>query len=251
MILKWIPVYNPWHIQIFSLAWFPELCIFFKSTCLTHGSPFLKIFTCPTSKISFFQYQIIYDLEEKFVQIYLPHGQFYLPRAIGQWDMSSLVLIWIWHLLLLFYVFAERSEGQIELCLKSGGGLQREKWIISRHDSEKSCTDSKSLHHRWRDQLFMWRSRYSEIFISTYIPTYKGNSLWKSLYNHRCYFGFTFEVRFCHVISLICIAISEIGNANSQVSKPNVLMRWFSQLISVSLGGFDANCTDNISTLQN
>ena len=97
----------------------------------------------------------------------------------------------------------------------------------------------------------MWRLRYSEIFISTYIPTYKGNSLRKSLHNHRCYFGFTFEVRFCPVISLICIAISEIGNANSQVGKPNALMRWFSQLISVSLGGSDANCTDNISTLQN
>ena len=97
----------------------------------------------------------------------------------------------------------------------------------------------------------MWRSRYSEIFISTYIPTYKGNSLRKSLHNHRCYFGFTFEVRFCHVISLICIAISDIGNANYQVSKPNALMRWFWQLICVSLGGFDANCTHNISTLQN
>ena len=97
----------------------------------------------------------------------------------------------------------------------------------------------------------MWRSRHSEIFRSTYIPTYKGNSLRKSLHNHRCYFGFTFEVRFRHVISLICIAISEIGNANSQVSKPNALMRWFSQLICVSLGGFDANCTHTISTLQN
>ena len=97
----------------------------------------------------------------------------------------------------------------------------------------------------------MWRSRYWEIFISTYIPTYKGNSLRKSLHNHHCYFGFSFEVKFCHVISFICIPISEIGNANSQVSKPNALMRWFSQLISVSLGGFDANCTDNISTLQN
>ena len=97
----------------------------------------------------------------------------------------------------------------------------------------------------------MWRSRHSEIFRSTYIPTYKGNSLRKLLHNHRCYFGFTFEVRFRHVISLICIAISEIGNANSQVSKPNVLMRWFSQLICVSLGGFDANCTHTISTLQN
>ena len=115
----------------------------------------------------------------------------------------------------------------------------------------KSCTYSKYLHHLWRDELFMWRSRYSEIFISTYIPTYKGNSLRKSLHHHRCYFGFTFEVRSCHVISLICIAISEIGNANSQVSKPNALMRWFSQLLCVSLGGFDANCTHNISTLQN
>ena len=53
------------------------------------GSPFLKIFTCPTSKICFFQYQIIYDLEEEILQIYLPDGQFYLPRAVGQWDMSS------------------------------------------------------------------------------------------------------------------------------------------------------------------
>ena len=53
------------------------------------GSPFLKIFTFPTSKICFFQYQIIYDLEEKIIQIYLPDGQFYLPRAVGQWDMSS------------------------------------------------------------------------------------------------------------------------------------------------------------------
>ena len=53
------------------------------------GSPFLKIFTCLTSKICFFQYQIIYDLEEKFVQIYLPDGQFYLPRAIGQWNTDS------------------------------------------------------------------------------------------------------------------------------------------------------------------
>ena len=97
----------------------------------------------------------------------------------------------------------------------------------------------------------MWRSRYSEIFISTYIPTYKGNSLRKSRHNHRCYLGFTFEVRFCHVINLICVAISEIVNANSQVSKPNALMRWFSQLICVSQGGFDANCTHNISTLQN
>ena len=33
----------------------------------------------------------IYDLEENFVQIHLPEWQFYLPYAIGQWDMSSSV----------------------------------------------------------------------------------------------------------------------------------------------------------------
>ena len=33
-----------------------------------------------------------------------------------------------------FYVFAERSEGQIELGLKSRGELQGEKWIILRHN---------------------------------------------------------------------------------------------------------------------
>ena len=91
---------------------------------------------------------------------------------------------------------------------------------------------------------------YEEI-ISTYIPTYKGNSLQKSLHNYRCYFGFTFEVRFCHVISCICIAISESGDINSQAGKPKALVRWFSQLISGSVGGFDVNCMDNISTLQN
>ena len=97
----------------------------------------------------------------------------------------------------------------------------------------------------------MSRSQYSEMFISTYIPTYKGNSLRKSLHNHCCYFGFTFEVRFSHVISCIYIAIAKSGNANSQVSKPKALMCCFSQLISVSLGSFNVNCTDNISTLEN
>ena len=48
-----------------------------------------------------------------------------------------------------FMCFAERSEGQIELCLKSGGGLQGEKLIIPRHDGEKSCTDSKYLYNLW------------------------------------------------------------------------------------------------------
>ena len=31
----------------------------------------------------------MYDLEESFAQIHLPGWQFYLPQAIGQWDMSS------------------------------------------------------------------------------------------------------------------------------------------------------------------
>ena len=97
----------------------------------------------------------------------------------------------------------------------------------------------------------MWRSRYSGMFMSTYFPTYKGNSLRKSRHNHRYYFWFPFEVRFCHVIRGICIPISESGNANSQVSKPKDLICWFSQLIGVSHGGFSVNYTDNISALQN
>ena len=47
--------------------------------------------------------------------------------------------------------FAEHSKGQILMCLKSGGGLQGEKWIMSRHHGEKSCTSSNYLHHLWRD----------------------------------------------------------------------------------------------------
>ena len=32
-------------------------------------------------------------IEEKiFAQIHLPEWQFYLPRGVGQWDMSSLIL---------------------------------------------------------------------------------------------------------------------------------------------------------------
>ena len=115
----------------------------------------------------------------------------------------------------------------------------------------KSCTDNKYLYHLWRDWLFIGRSRYSEMFISTYIPTYKGSSLWNSLHNHRYHYGFPLEVRFRHVISCICLDISESGNANSQIGKSKALMRWFSQLISFSLDGFDAKCTDNIVTLLN
>ena len=83
--------------------------------------------------------------------------------------------------------------------------------------------------------------------ISTYILTYKGNSLRKWLHNHRCYFGFPFDVSFCQVISYICIAISESGNTNSQVGKWCI----FSQLISFFIDGFDINFMDNISMLQN
>ena len=31
----------------------------------------------------------MYVLEEKFTKIHLPNWQFYLPGAIGQWDISS------------------------------------------------------------------------------------------------------------------------------------------------------------------
>ena len=46
--------------------------------------------------------------------------------------------------------FAECSDDQILMCLKSGGGLQGEKWVLSRHDGVKSCTDYKYFHHLWR-----------------------------------------------------------------------------------------------------
>ena len=49
---------------------------------------------------------------------------FFVFMQIVDWAYLFLVLISIRHLLLLFYVFAERSEGQIELCLKLGGVLQ-------------------------------------------------------------------------------------------------------------------------------
>ena len=77
-----------WHVN-FLVAWYLQAQWGDKPHSVRQGSPFLKIFTCPTSKICFFQYQIIYDLEIKILQIYLPDGQFYLPRAVGQWDMSS------------------------------------------------------------------------------------------------------------------------------------------------------------------
>ena len=90
-------------------------------------------------------------------------------------------------------LFAERSEGQIVMCLKSGGGLQGGKWIISRHEGENhALTVNLYLYHLWRDKGFMSRLRYSEMFIGTYIPTYQGNTLRKSLHNHRCYFGIYF-----------------------------------------------------------
>ena len=75
-----------WHLwsNLVSLAWTGV-----EVSRGHQGSPFLEIFTCLTSKICFFQCQIIYDLEEKIVQIYLPDGQFYLPRAVVQWDMLS------------------------------------------------------------------------------------------------------------------------------------------------------------------
>ena len=155
-----------------------------------------------------------------------------------------------WQLLLLFYFLCRAQRGSDLNVFEIRGGLQGDKWVISRHGGDKACTDSTYVHQLWRDQLFMWRSRYTKIFIGTYIPIYKGFSLRKSVHKHRCYFGFPFEVRFCHVISCICIAISESENANSQFGKPKALVLCFSQLINVSLGGFDVNCTANISTLQ-
>ena len=145
-------------------------------------------------------------------------------------------------------------RGDNVMCIKYRSVINRQfLWFLLHHWKMMALQHKLNIqsneHHILCTITTVWC--HSEMFISTYIPTYQGNSLRKSLHNHRCYFGYTFEVRFCHVISFICTAISEIWNASYQVSKPNALMRWFSKLISVSLGSCDANGTDNISTLQN
>ena len=86
-----------------------------------------------------------------------------------------------------------RSQRGSDLCLKSGGGLQREERVMSRHHGEKSCTDSNYLHHLWKDYLFMRRSQYTEI---TYIATYKEKTLRKLLHNHRCHIRFLLRPAF-------------------------------------------------------
>ena len=84
--------FNPYpHYQLFQeIRWY----IF----AVMHGLPFLKIFAQLTSKISFFQYQIIYDLE-KLLEIYLPHWQFYLSLAILKiaFDNTELAVSIIFH----------------------------------------------------------------------------------------------------------------------------------------------------------
>ena len=83
---------------------------------ITSSSTYQETFTCPTSKILHFfntdyingivcdciiyianvleilqsdTKPLIYDLEENFAQIHLADWQFYLPRAIRKWDLSS------------------------------------------------------------------------------------------------------------------------------------------------------------------
>ena len=58
------------------------------------GLPFLKIITCLTSRILKFFDLLIWNKEEKFVQIHLPDLKFYLPRAVRQWEMRALMLPW-------------------------------------------------------------------------------------------------------------------------------------------------------------
>ena len=49
-------------------------------TCLHQGLPFLKIITCPTSRILKFFNLLTWNKEEKSVQIHLP---------VGQWETAS------------------------------------------------------------------------------------------------------------------------------------------------------------------
>ena len=116
------------------------------------GLPFLKIFTCPTSKICFFQYQIIYDLEEKIVQISLPDGQFYLPWAVGQWDMSS-PGDWTWWW----------TDGRTQATTIPGGKKNRR--FFTRF--ERFRTTAQVWIHRclWNDaQSLMWYRRGALFF---------------------------------------------------------------------------------------
>ena len=53
------------------------------------GLPFLKIITCPTSRILKFLDLLIWNKEEKSVQIHLPDWLYYLPWAVGQWETAS------------------------------------------------------------------------------------------------------------------------------------------------------------------
>ena len=59
--------------------------------CLTARSHYiyLKIIACLTSMILHFSIQIIHDFKESFAQIHLPGWLFYVPQAIGQWNILS------------------------------------------------------------------------------------------------------------------------------------------------------------------
>ena len=73
------------------------------------------------------------------------------------------------------------------------------------------------------------------------LPYNQGDFSQKPRHDRRRHFEFTIEVRLSHVISLIYIDISESGNDNSQMGKPQALYGWFLQLKYYSCGGFDVN----------
>ena len=64
------------------------------------GLIYHEIFTCPTSKISNFPTQSIYDLEGNCGQLVI-----LLPWAIGQWDMWSPVSTKFWGLYMYMYIY--------------------------------------------------------------------------------------------------------------------------------------------------
>ena len=73
---------NKMHLNIlWVLVWHPRK--------VNPGSKYPQIPICPTYKICNVSKEIKFNLEVNIAWIHLPGWQFYLPWAIGQWDMWS------------------------------------------------------------------------------------------------------------------------------------------------------------------
>ena len=127
------------------------------------------------------------------------------------------------NLTLLLLLRSGRSEGQIQYCLKSRGGLQRREPGSYQDPVVKTTALTTiifitigKISNRY--PCFHWRVQ--NVSFAPMLPYTEGDSSRKPRHDCRCHFGFAIEVRLSHVISLIYIDISESGNGNSQVGKP-------------------------------